>query len=212
MGRLGADLAAERAARQAADAALQNTINNLQTSFSNAINDERAARQAADAALQANITATVNAETAARQAANEALQNQITILQNTPQPSTYVDYKPEGTTPNGDRTEVLRSQVLPPGNYHVLFTGVMHIRSTPRDTSASVTLYLDDRPLGEFPTAVISFNGTVTFSQLVSIPQGSSGRISVFGDNGGNSNSKVVNMWLIAIPVARPVVQYHPGT
>jgi hypothetical protein len=67
--------AAETAARQAADTALQNNINNVQANITNAINSQSAARQAPDAALQnsiKNAQNAINSESATRLAANTA--------------------------------------------------------------------------------------------------------------------------------------------
>ena len=67
---LQTNLAAETAARQAADTALQNNINNVQANSTNAINSDSAAHQAADAALQNNIKNAqngINGESATRQ-------------------------------------------------------------------------------------------------------------------------------------------------
>ena len=128
---LQAALAAETAARQAADAALTTLINNIQTSIGNALNAETAARQAGDAALQNAISA----ETAARQAAAAALQatvnaqgsqlaalgTQVTTLQSQVANNATDVYVGQGglTALDNNAQHVVVSVNVPAGSYYV---------------------------------------------------------------------------------------------
>ena len=74
------DITSETAAREAADSALQSSIDGLQASLDalqSSLADEASARATADTALQANI----DAEASARQSADSSLQSQIDELQ-----------------------------------------------------------------------------------------------------------------------------------
>lgn len=135
---------AEAAARQAADASLQSAINSeaaarqaADTSQQNAISNEIAARQGADASLQAAI----NTEAAARVAGDQQLSVQI----DSDKPKYFVGTQLADFLPNGDDTVVARIEGLPTGTY--LLSANLTVSNFEEDPYWDCTLYF----LGQFP-------------------------------------------------------------
>jgi hypothetical protein len=199
---LAASLATETAARQAADTAVQNAISSLQSNINGAIASEVAARQAADT----NLTTAINNESAARSSGDTGLQNQVNAIQDKP---VYYDRKGHSIMPNGDRTIIMESQLLPIGGYLVHFTAVAHIDSVFGDEGTACRI---QSPTGaiwaEGDVAVHLFNGTLSMTTFVSIGTVGGGRIQVACDSSDHPAS-MDNAELFSIPITNLKPVYH---
>ena len=199
---LAASLATETAARIAADTTLQNTVSSLQTNINAAVAAEVAARQTADASL----TTAINNEVAARSSGDTALQNQVAAIQAKP---IYYDRKSHSIMPNGNRTVIMESQLLPVGGYLVHFTGIAYIDSVYGDEATECKI---ESPAGavwaEGDVAVHLFNGTLSVSTFVSIGTIGGGRIQIACDS-SDYPASIDNAELFSIPLTNLKPVYH---
>jgi hypothetical protein len=166
---LRAALAAETAARQAADTTLQNNIN-----------AEASARAAADTTLQNNI----NNEAAARAAAGTALDTRVSKLEGNITPADLV-----GTYTFAGILTRLRALIPdnPPRNATIGSTALTGTLILNANGSGSLTETEDGSELTQGPWTLTpsSFNGTGTFTFTWTY---ASGTIAVSFDMGGGVN------------------------